>query len=75
MKRNHAGNGFWEPGLSNYCDELAKEQESRLAPLKMELKKTSDAARKARLKEEIAAIKAEYRQKRKNAGYGLFFRN
>ena len=72
MKRKNQINRFWKPGSSTFQNELAKQETDLIAPLKSELKETSDAQRKAQLKQEIAAIKAEFRTKRKNARYGLF---
>jgi hypothetical protein len=64
--------GFWEEGDSNYADALAKEQHARLAPLKEELKNAFDPTRKAELKQQIAAVEAEFRTKQKNADFSLF---
>jgi hypothetical protein len=66
---------FWEPGFSIFTDELAKEERARLTPLEEKMKKTDDPVVKARLKEEISKIKAEFREKRKNARRSLFARS
>jgi hypothetical protein len=71
MKRNQT-NGFWQPGFGIFHDELAKQEKTQRAPLETELKETLDAERKVQLKQEIAAIKAEYRIRRKNARHSLF---
>jgi len=72
MKRKDGNTGFWEPGCSIFQDELAKEERERLGPLKAELKTTADPLRRDDLRREIAAIKAEFKTKRKNARYSLF---
>lgn len=72
MKRKDGNTRFWEPGFFIFEDELAKAERDRLAPKKAELKSTTDAARRAELKQEIEAIKAEFKTKRKNARYSLF---
>ena len=66
------GTAFWEPGFSIFRSELAEEERERLAPLKDELKRTAGPARKGQLKQELAAIRAEFREKRKNARCSLF---
>jgi len=63
---------FWEPGLSIFTDELAKEERTRLAPLEAEMKKSTDPIVKARLKEEIRKIKTDFKDKRKSASRSLF---
>ena len=72
MKRKIESAGFWAPGASVFADELAKEEQARLAPLQSEMKTASDPARKAELKQKVAEIKAEFRAKRRNAAYSLF---
>jgi len=52
--------------------ELAKQERDRLAPLMAELKRTTDPTRKAELKQELAAVKTEFRMKRRSARYSLF---
>jgi len=69
-KTEHAG--FWAEGYSCFCDTLSEEERERLAPLKAELKQACEPEHKVRLKQEIAAIKAEFRQKRKAAGQSLY---
>lgn len=71
MRRSQTS-GFLAWGPSIFQDELARQEKARLTPLKTELKETPDAQRKAQLEQEIAAIKAEFRMKRKNARYSLF---
>ena len=72
MKRNDGRTGFWDPGFSIFVDELTKEEKSRLGPLQAELKAATDPSRRVELKKEIAAVKAEFKAKRKNARYSLF---
>ena len=72
MSRKDEKQGFWQPGFAIFRDELARQEKERLAPLRAELKDTSDQARKAELKREIAAVKDEFRTKRKNARHSLF---
>jgi len=72
MKRKDGRTGFWEPGFSIFADELTKEEKSRLEPLQSELTAATDPARRAELKRDIAAVKAEFKTKRKNARYSLF---
>ena len=72
MKGKTHNSGFWEPGFSIFADELAKEEKRLLAPLAAELKETSDPARTRQLEEQIAAIKADFKAKRKAAMYSLF---
>jgi hypothetical protein len=67
-----AATRFWEPGLSVFTDALAKEERDRLAPLETELKKSVNPAAKARLKEKIHRIKADFKAKRKSASGSLF---
>jgi hypothetical protein len=72
MMKGNQTNGFWAHGSSIFQDELAKQEKTLLAPLKTELKETSDVERKTQLKQEIAAIKADFRAKSRNARYCLF---
>jgi hypothetical protein len=72
MKRKDGITGFWEPGFSIFADELTKEEKSRLGPLQAELKAATDPSRRDELKRDIAAVKAEFKAKRKNARYSLF---
>lgn len=72
MKKEDVTIGFWKPGFSIFHGELAKQAKALVDPLKTELKETSDAQRKVQLKQEIAAIKVEFRTKRRNARYNLF---
>ncbi len=72
MKRQDERSGFWEPGFSIFTDELTKEEKSRLGPLQAELKAATDPSRRDELNREIAAVKAEFKAKRKNARYSLF---
>ena len=72
MTRKDGNTGFWEPGCFIFQDELAKQERERLDPLKAELKTTADPSRKDEVRREIAAIKAEFKTKRKNARYSLF---
>lgn len=67
--------GFWEPGLSIFTNELAKEEKARLTPLQSEMKRANDPARRTELRRLIADIKAEFRAKRRNAAYGMFSRS
>ena len=66
---------FWEPGLSIFTDELANEERARLTPLEEKMKETDDPVVKARLREDISKIKAEFGEKRKNARRSLFARS
>ena len=72
MSREDRKQGFWQPGFAIFRDELARQEKERLAPLKAELKGTPDPARKAELEREIAAVKDEFRTKRRNARDSLF---
>ncbi len=72
MKRKDGRTGFWEPGFDIFAEELTKEEESRLGPLDAEFKAAIDSSRRDELKRDIAAIKAEFDAKRKNARYSLF---
>jgi hypothetical protein len=72
MKRKDGSTGFWEPGFSIFVDELTKEEKMRLAPLQSELKTATDPSRRDELKRDIAAVKAEFKAKRKNARYSVF---
>ena len=63
---------FWSAGFSIFSNELKKEEKARLVPLRDDLKRTADPARRDELKREMAAIKAEFKTKRKNARYSLF---
>lgn len=65
-------NRFWKQGFSIFTDELAKEERARLTPLEEKMKQTDDPVVKARLKEDISKIKAEFREKRRNARHSLF---
>jgi len=69
---NNKRTGFWSSGFSIFSDELAKEEKARLDPFTTELKNATDPDRKEELKLKIAAIKAEFRIKRKNARSSLF---
>ncbi len=64
--------GFWAPGRAAFAEELAQQAKARLAPLRLELKTASDPARRAELKRRIAAVKDEFRARRRHASYSLF---
>ena len=72
MKMKDGRTGFWEPGFSMFTDKLTKEEKSQLGPLQAELKAATDPSRRDELKRDIAAVKAEFKAKRKNARYSLF---
>lgn len=72
MKRTDGSTGFWEPGASIVADELTNEEKSLLAPLRAQLKTVTDPARRDELKRAIAAVRAEFKRKRKNARSSLF---
>lgn len=72
MYIKHKISKFWEPGFSLFSDALKDEERERLAPLKAELKRASDAEHKSKLKQEIAAIRAEFGRKRHAAKHSLF---
>ncbi len=63
--------GFWAPGRGVFADALAQQEKARLAPLRVELKTASDPARRAELKRRIAAVKNEFRARRRHASYNL----
>ncbi|NCB27751.1 MAG: hypothetical protein EOM62_20210 [Bacteroidia bacterium] len=63
---------FWEPGISIFTDELAKEERKLLDPLEAEMTKSTDPIVKARLKEEIRKIKTDFKDKRKSVSRSLF---
>lgn len=64
--------GFWDGGFSVFTDELTRQEKALLAPRESELKETADPARKSELERQIAAIKADFKAKRKAAMYSLF---
>ena len=64
--------GFWNHGLRTVRAELDRQEQASLAPLKDKLNQTSGPTEKDALKEQIRAIKKEYREKRKDARYSLF---
>lgn len=72
MKGEKGNTGFLESGFAIFQDELRNEERQRLAHTTVELRSTTDAARRAELKQEIAAIKAEFKTRRQNARYSLF---
>ena len=74
MKGINHSNGFWEGGFSLFQDELAKQEDALLAPLSAALKVAPDAEAKARLKQEIDRIEADFRTRRRNSRYSLFAR-
>ncbi len=71
---NTTHTGFWSSGFSIFSDELTKEEKARLDPLTTELKNTTAPTRREELKLKIAAIKAEFRTRRRNARSSLFVR-
>jgi hypothetical protein len=72
MKRKDGCTRFWAPGFSSFADELTKEEKTRLGLLRAELKTVTDPSRRDELKRAIAAVKAEFKAKRKSARYSLF---
>jgi len=74
MKKDNQATGFWSQGFSIFKDDLANQEKALIAPLKTEMRETTDADRKAQLKQEIENIKAEFSIKRKNARYNLFMK-
>lgn len=64
--------GFWAPGCGAFADGLAQQARARLAPLRLKLKTAADPARRAELKRLIAAIKTEFRARRRHSSYSLF---
>jgi len=72
MKTKAGDTGFWQPGFALFSGALAKQEKQQLAPLLSELESTSDPARRQEIGERIAAVKAEFKAKRKAALYSLF---
>jgi len=72
MTPSQDNSGFLVYGSGNYADALSEDEAERLAPLKAELRATKDRQRRGELNQQIAAVKREYRQRRKDAGYCLY---
>lgn len=65
-------NSFWSGGGSVYLDGLLEEENKALTPLLEKLRTEADPQTKKNLEGQIESIKAEYKQKRKQAKYSLF---
>jgi len=74
MEMNGRKTGFWSQGFSIFKDDLARKEEAMITPLKKEMQEAGDAARKLQLKQEIKAIKDEFRIRRRNARHSLFLK-
>lgn len=74
MHEKYCNTRFWKPGFSLFADELRKEEMQRLEELKARMKGDIDPARKEVIKRQIAGVKAEFIQKRKNARDSMFLR-
>lgn len=72
MTPSQGNSGFLAYGGDSYADALSKDEAERLASLKAELRATKDPQRRAELKQQIADIKRQYRQKRTDAAYCLY---
>ncbi len=66
--------GFWSKGSRQYKKALREEEEERIAPLRQELKSETDPEAKKNLQNQIQAIQAEFKEKRKAADSGLFLK-
>ena len=64
--------GFWNKGSRQYRKALREEEEERLTPLRQELKSETDPETRKDLLNQIQAIRAEFKEKRKAADSGLF---
>lgn len=71
MSRNSS---FWEGGEDMYRSQLAKEEKQKLDALRTKLKAEPQPELQATIKAEIAAVKKEYKEKRRGADYSLFAR-
>lgn len=65
-------NSFWSGGASTHEDVLQQEEALALAPLKKRLLEESDPQAKRKTQGQIDGIKAEYKQKRKQANRSMF---
>lgn len=72
MKPGENPCGFWASGYQKHLDALEEEEALRLTALKEELHDTSDPERIRRIREEIKAIRREFRQRRDAAEGSLF---
>lgn len=63
---------FWANGLASFTNQLDKEEQTRVLPLRSELKTTTDVARRAQLKKEISDIRTDFKKRRKEARCSLF---
>jgi hypothetical protein len=72
MKEQTDRTGFWLGGAPTFREELDREEGARLAPLKAELEIASTPDRKEVLKRVIAAVKAEFDERRRAARSSLF---
>ena len=66
--------GFWEAGLSIFCDELDREEARRARDLRKMMKMAATPEEKGRIRKMIAATRAEFREKRRAAEASLFLR-
>ena len=65
-------NDFWAGGSESYRKTLQEEEAQAIEPLKESLRVESDSKIKRSLKDQIKAIQAEFKQKRRSAGASLF---
>ncbi len=67
-----ATQGFWNRGPEQYLKALRKEEQEQLQPLRDALGREPDPEVAKDLKDQIKAVEAEFKQKRKAADSGLF---
>ena len=67
-----AENHLWNQGGVEWVKQLDGEERETLAPLEEALKTGADSDTRENLEKRIALVKAEYKQKRKDADQSLF---
>ena len=67
--------GFWVGGSTDYQKALSEQESRLLQPLQNALEKESDPEMKRRLTEQIEAIRAEFREKRGDTRWSLFWKS
>ncbi len=66
--------GLWAGGSRKYLKALREEEDEKIAPLRKALESETDPRIKRSLKDQIKAIKTEFKEKRKAAASGLFMK-
>ena len=68
-------NSFWAWGEMTHKSQLAKEEKQKLDALRLKLNAETQPEHQAKIKEEMDAVKKEYKEKGRSADRSLYARH